>query len=109
MAFKIGKVMVQTIIIALLVAILVILLTGRRSAYEPSPIVSAPGPHASAQPKSIFDLPNSLSCVAGPEEKAGYYSQGLTPGGICGSGEYVRDALHDYTIEDGIGGSLLAK
>ena len=109
MAFKIGKTMVHMTIIALLVAILVILLTKGRETYAPGPITIAPGPELAAQPKSIFDLQNSLECVPGPGPKAAYYTQGLTPGGICGSGEFVRDQLRDYSIEDGIGGSLLAK
>ena len=110
MAFKVGKMLVHTVIIALLVAILAILLMkGRESSYAPMPITIVPGPEASVKPKSIFDLPNSLECVPGPSEKAAYYTQGLTPGGICGSGDFVRDAMRDYTIEDGIGGSLLAK
>jgi len=109
MAFKVGKTMVHIVIIALLVAILVILLKGRQSSYAPGPIMIVPGPELAAQPKSIFDLQNSLECVPGPGPKAAYYTQGLTPGGICGSGEFVRDQLRDYSIEDGIGGSLLAK
>ena len=109
MVFKVGKTLVHAVIIGLLVAILVILVKGRGSSYEPFPLVTQPGPNASADPQSIFDLKNGISCVAGPGEKAAYYSQGLTPGGLCGSGEYVRDQERDYTIADGIGGSLLEK
>jgi len=106
---KTSKMILHAIIIGLLLAILYMQYKSQKSTFEPQPIVSTPGPGAAAQPKSIFDLPNSLECVAGPGENAAYYSQGLTPGGICGSGEFVRDNLHDYSIEDGIGGSLLEK
>jgi len=110
---KLGKMLVHAVIIGLLLAILVILVKERgaaySSAYEPFPLVTTAGANASADPKSIFDLKDSLSCVAGPSEKAAYYSQGLNPGGLCGSGEYVRDQQRDYAIADGIGGSLLEK
>lgn len=109
MAFKVGKMLVHAVIIGLLVAILYLLVQGRGSSYEPYPITTTAGPAASGAPKSIFDLKVGLDCVAGPGEKAAYYSQGLTPGGLCGSGEYVRDQERDYVIADGIGGSLLEK
>jgi len=113
MAFKFGKMVVHALIIGLLLAILVILLKERgatySSGYEPYPLVTAAGANASADPKSIFDLKVGLGCVAGPSEKAAYYSQGLNPGGLCGSGEYVRDQQRDYAIVDGVGGSLLEK
>jgi hypothetical protein len=34
---------------------------------------------------------------------------GLTPGGLCGDGEAVQSQLRDFSIENGIGGSLLEK
>lgn len=109
MAFKFGKMVVHALIIGLLLAILVLLVQGRgsTSTYEPFPLVTTAGPNAKADPKSIFDLKVGLDCVAGPSEKAAYYSQGLTPGGLCNSGEYVRDQQRDYAIASGIGGSLL--
>lgn len=110
MAFKFGKMAVHAIIIGLLVAILYILIQGRGgSSYEPAPLVTTAGSAAAGGPKSIFDLKVGLDCVAGPSKDAAYYSQGLTPGGLCGSGEYVRDQERDYVIADGIGGSLLEK
>jgi hypothetical protein len=109
MAFKFGKMLVHAIIIGLLLAILVILVQGKGSSYEPSPLVTVAGPNAKADPKSIFDLKVGLDCVPGPSEKAAYYTQGLTPGGLCDSGEYVRDQQRDYAIADGVGGSLLEK
>ena len=109
MAFKFGKMMVHAVIIGLLLAILVILFQGRGSVsrYEPYDLVTVAGPNAKADPASIFNMKVGLDCVAGPSEKAAYYSQGLTPGGLCGSGEYVRDQQRDYAIASGIGGSLL--
>jgi len=112
MAFKFGKMLVHAIIIGLLLAVLVILVQGRsgfKSYYEPSPLVTVAGSNAKADPKSIFDLKVGLDCVPGPSEKAAYYTQGLTPGGLCDSGEYVRDQQRDYAIADGVGGSLLEK
>jgi cytochrome c-type biogenesis protein CcmE len=112
MAFKFGKMLVHAVIVGLLLAILIILVQGRsnfKSYYEPADIVTVAGPNAKSDPKSIFDLKVGLDCVAGPSEKAAYYSQGLTPGGLCDSGEYVRDQQRDYAIADGVGGSLLEK
>lgn len=112
MAFKFGKMMVHAVIIGLLLAILVTLFQGKsgfKSYYAPADIVTVAGPNAKADPASIFNMKVGLDCVAGPSEKAAYYSQGLNPGGLCGSGEYVRDQQRDYAIADGIGGSLLEK
>lgn len=58
--------------------------------------------------KSIFDLPVSLECTAGPGQKAAYYST-ERPGGICGDQEAVKSSMRDYSINEGIGGSLLEK
>jgi len=110
MAFKFGKMVVHALIIGLLLAILVLLVQGRggsTSAYEPFPLVTTAGPNAKADPKSIFDLKIGMDCVPGPSENSAYYTQGLTPGGLCNSGEYVRDQQRDYAIASGIGGSLL--
>jgi hypothetical protein len=112
MAFKFGKMLVHAVIVGLLLAILIILVQGKGSPvsyYEPADIVTVAGPNAKADPKSIFDLKVGLDCVPGPSEKAAYYSQGLNPGGLCNSGEYVRDQQRDYAIADGVGGSLLEK
>ena len=110
MAFKFGKMVVQALIIGLLLAILVLLVQGRggsTSAYAPFPLVTTAGPNAKADPASIFNLKVGLDCVPGPSENSAYYTQGLTPGGLCNSGEYVRDQQRDYSITSGIGGSLL--
>lgn len=106
---KVGKMITQALIIGLLVAILVLLVQGRGSNYMPGPVVSVAGPDAAAGPKSIFELKNGLGCTSGPSADAAYYSKDLTPGGLCGDQLYVRAQMRDYTIEDGIGGSLLEK
>jgi len=77
------------------------------SSYEPYPIVTAAGANARSDPQSIFNMKESLDCVPGPGQDAAYYTQGLNPGGLCGSGQYVRDQMRDYTITGGLGGSLL--
>jgi len=111
MAFKFGKMLVHAVIIGLLLAILVILAQGRgtsaKSYYEPYPLVTTAGANASADPASIFNLKVGLDCVPGPSENSAYYTQGLTPGGLCDSGNYVKDQQRDYAIASGIGGSLL--
>ena len=56
----------------------------------------------------IFGLPYNLGCVPGPQASAGYYTKGLSPGGICGAQEYVAAQAGDYQILGGIGGSLLS-
>jgi len=107
MAIKIGKVAVHAIIITLLLAILYVLLQGKGSSFTPSPLVSTPGPSASGMPASIFDLPQSIECVPGPGPNADYYA--LSGAGVCGGSEFVLNSMHDYTIDDGIGGPLLSK
>ena len=110
MAFKFGKMVIHATIIGLLLAILVILVqAGRTSSYEPSPLETIPGPNVSSDPSSIFDINPSLECVPGPSKDAAYYTSGLTPGGLCNSGEYVKDNMRDYAIASGVGGSLLEK
>jgi hypothetical protein len=70
--------------------------------------LSPTGVAISEQPgcKSLFDLPNKLDCVPGPNPQSSAYTVGLTPGGICGAQKCV-DAAASYKITDGIGGSLL--
>ena len=109
MALKIGKLLTQAVIIGLLVAILVLLVQGRDSTYEPAPLVTTVGAAASTGPKSLTEIPSSLDCTPGPSEEASYYTRGLTPGGLCGDGDMVRAQIRDFSIENGIGGSLLER
>jgi hypothetical protein len=109
MAFKIGKMLTRAVLVGLLVAILVLLVQGRGATYIPAPLMTNPGPMASAGPTSLTEIPSSLECTAGPSENAAYYSRGLTPGGLCGDGDMVRNQIRDFNIEGGIGGSLLER
>jgi hypothetical protein len=111
MAIKVFKVLTHAIIIGLLLAILMNLVKSQRtSGYSGgAPLTINPGPMVAKQPASLFSIDNSIQCVAGPSEKADYYSRGLTPGGLCGGSEYVREQIRDYAIADGVGGSLLEK
>ena len=84
-------------------AVMLIVSVVRTSMYKLSP---SPVQVSGVKEGSIFDLPYKLSCVPGPQADASAYTLGLSPGGICGAQEFVADQA-DYTIDDGIGGSLL--
>jgi hypothetical protein len=103
------KVILNAVIIGLLIAILYNLTRSRSVvtfASTPQPIqLSKEGEAAGA----IFSLKSDLECTAGPGAKAEEYSQDLTPGGLCGVGEFVHSQMKDYSIADGIGGSLLER
>lgn len=109
MALKIGKMLTQAVIIGLLVAILVLLIQGRGSGFSAAPLAVSPGPEARGAPKALTEIPSSLECTPGPSENASYYTRGLTPGGLCGDGESVRAQIRDFSIDGGIGGSLLER
>ena len=103
---KYGKVLTHAIIIALLLAILYQL--ARPSYYLPSLVsrdLSIKG--TGAEPAKLGDIKPSLACVPGPEKESSYYTMGLTPGGLCGDEAFVLSQMRDYSIADGIGGSLL--
>jgi hypothetical protein len=110
MALKLGKLVVQAVIIGLLVAILVMLVQGRGTTYyTAAPLVTTSGASASQGPQSLTEIPSTLECTPGPAEAASFYSRGLTPGGLCGDGQMVHDQIRDFSIESGIGGSLLER
>ena len=104
----------RSILISLLVAILVYLVMGQgqamtapvREKYTPSPITSTADPKTAG--KTLKDVPYDMKCTPGTE-MGGYYSKDLTPGGFCGDQEFVNAVMHKYTIDEGIGGSLLKK
>jgi hypothetical protein len=74
-----------------------------RARYMPSKPVKVTGPKSG----SIFDLPVTMDCVAGPSQTASPYSIGLTPGGLCGVQEFVANQ-HTYEMsEDSVGGTLI--
>jgi hypothetical protein len=87
-------------ITVLMVIISVLTTMGSRSMYQPRPIKVK-----TVSEKSLFNLEHKLECVPGAP-KGSPYTKGLTPGGLCGAQELVR--AHDaYSIESGIGGSLI--
>lgn len=89
--------------IAVLIAVL-LAISVMRSGYSPRPIViKQTGEYVG---KSIFDLPSNLKCVPHARPGGGAYTRGLTPGGVCGAQQLVREQA-DYEIEDGIGGTLI--
>jgi hypothetical protein len=106
--YKIAKMAIHAIIIGLLLAILILLVQGkRRSGYTGAPLTVQPGPSVKNDPKELFDIKPSIECVPGPSESADYYTMGLTPGGLCGGSKMVSDQMRDFTITGGVSGSLL--
>jgi len=110
-AYKVSKLMTHAVIIGLLIVVVVMLYRQGKTAsyYEAAPLQTSPTAKASSGPQSIFDLRPNLECTPGPAEGASYYTNGLTPGGLCGDGEFVKNQLREFNIEGGIGGSLLEK
>lgn len=90
-------------LLVLAAVVVILVMAVRTSKYRLSP---SPVQVSGVKEGSIFDLPYKLSCVPGPQADASAYTLGLSPGGICGAQEFVADQA-DYTIDDGIGGSLL--
>lgn len=77
---------------------------GRKEYYVLAPrAIQASG---GAPEGGLNSLPYKMECTPGKENGA-YYTKNLTPGGFCGDQAYVNSAMHKYSIEDGIGGSLL--
>lgn len=99
----------KIVIIALLLIILYqVTFSGARSFMRALDMTQ--GDAAAKGPKSIFGLKNSLGCQpSGYNKDSSYYTKSMTPGGLCGDEDYVRNQQRDYTINGGIGGSLLAK
>jgi hypothetical protein len=108
--YKASKLGLKALIIAGLIIVIVILLRqGKASSFQSAPLVVQPTSEAATSAQSLFDIKPSLDCTPGPSENAAYYTSGLTPGGLCGDGEFIRGQIRDYSIADGIGGSLLEK
>ena len=103
----------RSILIAVVVAVAVYMIMGNgpaqpvRERYVLMP-TSLSTKDGGAGANSIFDLPYTPECTPGLPGGS-YYSKDLTPGGVCGAQKFVNDVMHRYTIEDGIGGSLLDK
>jgi hypothetical protein len=88
-------------IVALIALIFVLGMLKNTSKYQPRPITIK-----AISEKSLFDLEHRLECAPGHTSEGSTYTKSLTPGGLCGARELVRDHA-SYEIEDGIGGSLI--
>jgi hypothetical protein len=88
-------------IVALIVVIFVLGMLKNTSKYQPRPIIIK-----AVNEKSIFDLEHRLECAPGHTSKGSTYTKSLTPGGLCGSQKLVAEQA-GYSIEEGIGGSLI--
>ena len=55
----------------------------------------------------FFNASYKLECAPSAGEGGAYYTKALTPGGLCDGQDIVNNLMHRYSIEDGIGGSLL--
>jgi hypothetical protein len=89
--------------IAVLIAVL-LAISVMRSGYSPRPIVIKQS--GDFVGKSIFGLKNDVKCVPHARPGGSAYTKGLTPGGLCGAQQLVREQA-TYEIEDGIGGALI--
>jgi len=106
---KPAKIVMNIVIIGLLLLLLRQVL-GRGISGFGANLTTTPGAGMSAGPSSIFGLKHDISCTtSGFNPNAAYYSKSLTPGGWCKDMDFVRNQQQDYTIDGGIGGSLLSK
>ena len=88
-------------IVALIVVIFLLGAMKNTSRYQPRPITIA-----AVSEESIFNLEHKLDCAPGHTSEGSTYTKSLTPGGVCGAEKLVA-AQAGYSIEDGIGGSLI--
>jgi hypothetical protein len=88
-------------IFTLIAVIFVLGIFRTTSKYQPKPIVIK-----SVNEDSIFKLEHRLECAPGHTSEGSTYTKSLTPGGLCGSEALVAGQA-GYSIEDGIGGSLI--
>jgi hypothetical protein len=88
-------------IVALIVVIFLLGAMKNTSRYQPRPITIA-----AVSEESIFNLEHKLECAPGHTSEGSTYTKSLTPGGVCGAEKLVADQA-GYSIEDGIGGSLI--
>ena len=106
---KPAKIVMNIVIIGLLLIILRQVL-GRGISGFGANLTTTPGAGMSAGPSSIFGLKHDIKCTAsGFNPESAYYSKSLTPGGWCKDMDFVRNQERDYSIDGGIGGSLLSK
>ena len=88
-------------IVALIVVIFLLGALKNTSRYQPRPIAIA-----AVNEESIFDLEHKLECAPGHTSQGSTYTKSLTPGGVCGAEKLVAEQA-GYSIEEGIGGSLI--
>ena len=88
-------------IVALIVVIFLLGAMKNTSRYQPRPIIIK-----AVSEESIFNLEHKLECAPGHTSQGSTYTKSLTPGGVCGAEKLVADQA-GYSIEDGIGGSLI--
>ena len=106
---KTAKIVMNIVIIVLLLVILRQVM-GRGISGFGANLTTTPGAGMSAGPSSMFGLKHDISCTAsGFNPQSAYYSKSLTPGGWCKDMDFVRNQERDYSIDGGIGGSLLSK
>jgi hypothetical protein len=106
---KPAKILMNIVIIGLLLLILRQVMVRGVSGFGAA-LTTTPGAGMSAGPSSIFGLKHDIKCTAsGFNPNSAFYSKSLTPGGWCDDMAFVRNQERDYTIDGGIGGSLLAK
>ena len=99
--FKFNRADRNAIMLILVLMAIILVLTATRSNYQPRPIAVSAKSEA-----SIFDLEHKLECAPGHTSEGSTYTKSLTPGGVCGAEKLVADQA-GYSIEDGIGGSLI--
>ena len=100
----------MNIVIIGLLFIILLQVMGRGVSGFGAMLETTPGAGMSAGPSSIFGLKHDISCTAsGFNPNSAYYSKSLTPGGWCKDMDFVRNQERDFTIDSGIGGSLLNK
>ena len=106
---KPAKMFMNLVIIVLLLVILRQVMVRGVSGFGAA-LTTTPGSGMASGPSSIFGLKHDLKCTAsGFNPESAYYSKSLTPGGWCKDMDFVRNQERDFTIDSGIGGSLLNK
>jgi len=102
--------MLMNIVIIGLLLVILLQVAGRGVSGFGANLMTTPGAGMSSGPSSIFGLKHDMSCTAsGFNPNSAYYSKSMTPGGWCKDMDFVRNQARDYTIDGGIGGSLLSK
>jgi len=88
-------------IFSLIAVIFILGIFKTTSKYQPRPIVIK-----AVNEESLFNLEHRIECAPGHTSEGSTYTKSLTPGGVCGAEKLVADQA-GYSIEDGIGGSLI--